>query len=464
MTTSVGKTVLIVAGEFPPVKTIGRLRAVKFAGHLQSHGWRPVVLTVMPNGTSTVADPALGDEIPEGVEVVRVPHPDLEAMAAGLVKRLIGRTDGGTAARSVGAAAVAVPAEPAPTLLDRLHGGFAGLLRHAVYVPDSYNLWAWRAAKVAEGLCARRPIDLVFTTLPPFSAARVGYQLKRRCGVPWVADYRDLWTGDVLREWIGPWRGRLERHLERRWIGAADAVVANSEQKAAYLRRLHAGSPARWETITNGYDEEEFAGLADAWRPSPDGTVSFVFTGRLFKNRRGYAFAEALGRLKRIRPDLADRARVVFLGGVSPEIRRGYKAILVRHGLERQFRFAGDLPHADAKMAQASADHLLLIVDTGETSDGVIPGKLFEYMAARRPIFALADSGATADIIMRGRLGRVVGAEDVEACTTALAEVLATPVPARLDTNEGYLARFDRRALAARLAALFDELVAGRDG
>ena len=109
--------------------------------------------------------------------------------------------------------------------------------------------------------------------------------------------------------------------------------------------------------------------------------------------------------------------------------------------------------------AQVNCDYLLLIVDTGETSDGVIPGKLFEYVAARRPIFALCDPGATQQIIERANLGKAVPAESVEACEVMLREWLAKPVPERVESDDAYLAQFDRRAIAARFAGLLDQLV-----
>lgn len=456
------KTALFIAGEFPPVKTIGRIRTVKFIEHLRAHGWAVIVLTVEPGNA---ADPALLDEIPPGTAVHRVANLDIELALVGQLKRLLRRSAHperlpALADDSAGTAA-SRPAAPRSALRDGLLEGFKQLLRQGVYVPDSYLPWAVRAQRTALELCRTHPIDLIYTTLPPFSAALIGYRLKKATGLPWVVDYRDLWYGDVLREWIGPVRRRLELRLERHLMQKADAIITVSEQKTAYLQRLLPTIRPRWATLTNGYDPEIFTPLRQGPRPVND-TIDFVYTGRLFKNRRGYAFAEALGQLSREQPALTERVRVHILGGVSPEIRARYDQILDQYGIADRFDFAGDVPYRAAMRAQVETDYLLLIVDTGETSDGVIPGKLFEYVAARRPLFALCDPGATQTIIERGRLGRVVPAEDVAQCKTALAEVLAQPVPATLDVDEDYLNQFDRRHISQRLAALFDELTAGR--
>jgi glycosyltransferase involved in cell wall biosynthesis len=452
-------TLLIVAGEFPPLKTIGRIRTLKFAEHLRALGWDSIVLTLQPSGFEPNYDAALLAEIPEGVEIVRVPLMTFDERITRLAKRLLGRsaTHGGASpdvSVSVSGAAQSVPARLG--FFERLQHLAKRWIRLGLDIPDSYLPWALKALPVARKICERRKVDLVFTTLPPFSAAYLGYKLAGETGIPWIADYRDLWYGDVLREWLPPWRQRLELLIEKRWLKRASVIVTVSQQKTDYMRRLHPRLQARWETLTNGYDSEIYAARART-RPFEQDRIEFVYTGRLFKNRRGYAFAEALGRLKQRHPELVAPVRVRILGGVSPEIAARYDAILHQSGIRECFDFPGDVGYGEAMDAQVNCDYLLLIVDTGETSDGVIPGKLFEYVAAKRPIFALCDPGATQQIIDQARLGIVVDAEDVTACEEALQRVLAMPVPDRLDRDEAYLARFDRQNIAADLARLLDE-------
>ncbi len=463
------RQVLMIAGEFPPVKTIGRIRTVKFVEQLRAQGWQAVVLTIEPR--PGMATPALNQEIPAGVPVYRVVWPDLEDAVGHWAKRLWGRPDGRAAAgpasqpehagQLADAASAGANAAGRRSLLDLGHAAFTGFLRNWVYIPDAYLPWALRAYQEALRICKTHPIAVLYTTLPPFSAALLGYRLKRRTGLPWVVDYRDLWHGDVLRDWVGPVRRRLELSLERRLMRQADVIIAVSEQKTAYLQRLLRAARARWETLTNGYDPEVYAPLLAEPR-RPDEFIDFVYTGRLFKNRRGYAFAEALGQLAAARPELVAPVRVHIVGGVAPEIRARYDELLQQYGIGHLFHFHGDVGHVEAMRAQVQADYLLLIVDTGETSDGVIPGKLFEYVAARRPIFALTDPGATQTIIERARIGRVVPAESVDKCKAALQELLSQPAPAQLDADEDYLSQFERRKISRRLARILDDLVAAR--
>ena len=460
------RTVLIVAGEFPPLKTIGRIRTVKFAGHLRSLGWDAVVLTVAASGSEPNYDAALEEEVPDGIEVVRVPLVTFDERITRSAKRLLGHGDGLAASLqsssgSAGTAAVSRGDLQQAGFFERLQLAVKCWIRLGLDIPDSYLPWALKAVPAAREICARRKIDVIFTTLPPFSAAYVGYVLRGETGIPWVADYRDLWYGDVLREWLPKWRQKLELLIEKRLLKRADVIVTVSEQKTDYMRRIHPQLKARWETLTNGYDAEIYATRGRS-RAFDSQAIEFVYTGRLFKNRRGYAFAEAFGRLKQRRPELVAPVKVRILGGVAPEIAARYGEILDRYTIGRHFDFPGDVSYQQAMDAQVNCDWLLLIVDTGETSDGVIPGKLFEYVASQRPMFALCNPGATQQIIERARLGVVVGAEDVDACEQALEKVLEEAVPQSLDRDADYLAQFDRKNISRRLAELLEQTAAAR--
>lgn len=458
------RTLLVIAGEFPPLKTIGRIRTVKFVEQLRQYGWRSIVITLQPNGTEPNYDPSLSAEITDGVEVIRLPLRDIEAEIANAVKRLMGRSPvpvsapAGAGVPGGGRAPAPVSTQAQGGLMDRAHALTRWLLRNFVHVPDDYRPWATAVVEAARPLCKAGRIDAIYTTLPPFASMFAGHALRKETGIPWLVDYRDLWFGDVLREWVPGWRKKLEFRMEKRLLSEADVVITVSEPKTTYMQRLHPDLKARWETLTNGYDTELY-GDRQRTRPFTGETVEFVYTGRLFKNRRGHAFAEALGRIHRSDPALAARARVRILGGVEPSIRERYDRILADYGIAHLYDFAGDVSYAEAMNAQVNCDYLLLIVDTGETSDGVIPGKLFEYVSVRRPIFALCDPGATQQIIERARLGKAVPAESVEACEAMLREWLTRPVPETVDSDDAYLAQFDRKAITARFARLLDEVV-----
>lgn len=453
------KHVLVIAGEFPPIKTIGRIRTAKFVQHLQNEGWTPIVLTIAT--TPNTHDASLENEIPNGILVFRTNKTDLEQT---LVKLLKSSKEKQNYTHSItdtlqqhNDQKITKTIEFKSTLKGKLIHFFKSFLKYLIYIPDDYNLWAFQAQKVADKICRDYDIKLVYTSLPPFSACYLGYRIKSKFNIPWAVDYRDLWFGDVLREWLPSWRQKLELLIEKHLIQKADLIISVSEQKTEYLKNLLPKTKANWATITNGYDTDIFEPLLTKPRKT-DQYINFVYTGRLFKNRRGYAFAEALGQLCQDSPELKEKIRVHIIGSVAPEIQLRYNKILSQYNIEDLYNFTGDIGYQDAMEAQINTDYLLLIVDTGATSDGVIPGKLFEYIASRRPIFALTNPGATQEIIEKSKAGIVVSAESVDECKTELRKLLNKPVPNKLELDEVYLSQFERKQLTKRLAALFDSL------
>lgn len=451
------KKVLVVAGEYPPVKTIGRIRTVKFIQHIRQMGWEPLVLTILPK--SNEVDNSLLDEIPEGVQIFRIPCTDYEREVAYFVKKILGKQAYTPANSGINDASIRNDNtnKPAQIIKSYIINTFKWLLKYWIYIPDNYIGWANEASKQALKICQDNKIDVIYTTLPPFSACKIGYTVRKKLGIPWVVDYRDLWHGDVLREWIGPVRSRLELWQEKRYMKKADIIISVSQQKTEFLKQLHPTTTAEWVTLTNGFDSDLYEPLLGKSR-IVDSYINFVYTGRLFKNRKGFAFAEALGQISLEHPKLVENVRVHFLGGVEPSIYEKYLEILTKYKIEDKVIFAGDLSYQKAMQAQVNADYLLLIVDTGRTSDGVIPGKLFEYIAAQRPIFALTGEGATQEIIEKGNLGVVVPVHSVELCKQSLLKILSEPIPETLHPNKKYIEQFDRKVLSSRLVGLLNKL------
>ena len=457
-------TALIIAGEYPPLKTIGRIRTAKFVEHLRNLGWRPIVLTVEIRANAGNYDPSLENEIPPDVQVHRATWPDWEASFINNIKRMLGRgrsqnnNEAATSPQEVRVNA-ALPNAESSSLFDKPIAALKWLFRNWIYIPDDYLPWANNAYNLALDICDKEKIDIIFTSLPPFSAANIGYKLKKERNIPWVMDYRDLWEGDVLREWISPLRQRLELSMERKFVKSADAVIAVSEQKTEYLKKLHPKATCRWETLTNGYDPEIFEPLLAEPREEND-TIDFVYTGRLFKNRRGYAFAEALGQIKQESPQLVEKVRVHIYGGVAPEIQKRYDELLTQYDIANLYRFHGDVSYQEAMYAQVHCDYLLLIVDTGATSDGVIPGKLFEYIASKRPIFALCNPGATQEIIEKADAGTIQPAESAERIKLELTKWLSQPIIQEVNFDTEYLGQFERIQISKRLASILTTLKA----
>ncbi len=258
--------------------------------------------------------------------------------------------------------------------------------------------WAPFARRAALRLLRQRELDAVITTSPPESVHLVGRALSRR-GLPWVADLRDGWTFEPLRPpFPTGLQRRLDAALERRWLGAADAVVCVSEPAAADLRRRLGLAPA---LVPNGWDPEAevagpeaVAGILDAER------VSLVYTGRFGSyGRDPSGLVAGLRRLAREDPGGAARLELVLAGPLTPA-----EAELMRADVApARIVIAGSLERPRALALQRQADALLLIAHPSRRQ--LLNFKLFEYLAAGRPILALA-AGTEA-----GRLAAAAGCE-----------------------------------------------------
>ena len=290
-------------------------------------------------------------------------------------------------------------------------------------VPEPLALaWAPFARRRARALHRSRPFDSVITTSPPESAHSAGPGLQR-LGAAWVADVRDAWTFEPLRpRFPTGLQRRLDERLERRLLGAADAVVCVSEPAAADLRERGIADPI---LVRNGADPE----LLDAADPAsvaelldPE-RVSLVYTGRFGSaGRDPRGLLEGLRRIASESPEDAARLELVVAGPLTEEERELFAAEVA----PARVSLVGSLERGRALALQRAADCLLLIAQPVRSQ--LANFKLYEYLSAGPPILALAEDTEA------GRIALEIGAEtvpagDPEAIARALARVARRELP-----------------------------------
>jgi glycosyltransferase involved in cell wall biosynthesis len=215
------------------------------------------------------------------------------------------------------------------------------------------------------------------------------------------------------------------------------------------------------QSLGKGYDSESFSSLLEvATSKVKSKHMNIVYCGRLFKNRKGYTFLNALGEVAKQSPELVNNLKVHYYGGIDIEIFEEYQRIISKYNLGNIVVCHGDVDFESSKKALVEADILLLIVDTGATSDGVIPGKLFEYVAAQKPIFALSDAAATNQIIINGKLGKVLPPNDLQKCKEGVFEILNNnKFVSDYKPDLDYIQQYDRKTLANRMIAIFEQCI-----
>lgn len=420
---------LLLAYYYPPMGGAGVQRALKFSKYLGDCGVQTTVLA--GHDPAYTADASLAAEIPATVGVHRVEH-------RALLQRLVAWRAQRRAAAPLAAPVAASDARGG--LRDAALAAYASL-----QFPDDKAGWARRAFERARAIVREQGIELILSSAPPLSSHALAARLSSACGIPWVADWRDLWTDNPA--YAAPaWRRAIDRRLERRWLGSAAGVVTVTPT----LQRVLAGKVAgRCEValIPNGYDEADFESIEPA--PRESGSFRVVHAGTLYGHQSPQPLLAAAEALLASQPALAARLRLRFVGLVGARFEPLLADFAARHPgvLER----TGFVEHRRAVAEMLGADLLLLIIGGGAAARGVLSGKIFEYLRARRPVLLVGPTDGDAAQLLRAHAPcRVAEEGDAAGIAEALAAGLAgelPPLPASAAPET-----FERRALTQQLA------------
>lgn len=425
------KPLVYVSYFFPPTGGAGVQRSVKFVRYLPDHGYDPTVITVR-RSHYWMQDDSLSDEIPETVRVVRTLALTGPGLLGGLgFKRASGEKN------------------------TRRSGRLQASLRRVsqwITIPDPYVGWVPFATSATSR--NMKPGSLVLTTSSPDSAHLVGLNLARR-GVPWIADFRDPWLRRMSFSPPTSLHRRLHETLELRVVRNASRIVVTSEAtRLDFLTRYPFLKSSRVLCIPNGYDEDDFP------KTEPERNDQFVLLhlGQLNPERPIDTLLDHLEAFFELRPDARDET---VLNMVGPRYEEDELTVKSR-GLEPYVRFESSLPHREAILRLLKANVLILMEQESERGGLILPGKTFEYLRAQRPILGLLPRGAAWDLLGELDAGccalpsdSASGAPYLSACFDAFKKGTSPPGLPHLDK----IARFERRELCGRLAALLDSVL-----
>jgi glycosyltransferase involved in cell wall biosynthesis len=376
--------VLLVTLHFPPGGGGGVQRPLKFATHLPALGIETHVLA-----------PDVPGAVPEDAEL------ELPTQAWIHRVRYVGPRSG----------------RPSERLLEkqglRRVGTQAALLGRRLLVPDENAPWSTLATPVAIRLVRREGIDVVLTTSPPPSLNLLGAAVKRTTGAAWVADLRDPLTSHPHRRGYESQLARLKEStvggVARLVASQANAVVAASDAIAEEMRALE--PKGKVVTIANGCDFDDFAGL----EYHPSDRLRITHAGNFQGKRDPKPFLRALAQ-----SGLEDV--VVRFAGDFRAADREYAEEL---GLGDRTELLGYVSRRRSLELQRDSDVLLLLIpESGGRGRGVVTGKIYEYLAAERPILAaVPPDGAAAQLVRDTGAGIVAASDDVDALREALVDL-----------------------------------------
>jgi len=428
---------LVITYYWPPSGGAGVQRCLKWVKYLPELGVEPTVITVDPDQASyPVRDESLLREVPPGVRVIRTAT--LEPFES--YQKLTGR---------------AVP-----------HGGFANegkpsavqramrFVRGNFFLPDPRRGWnRYALAAVDKLLAAGEKFDAVLTSSPPHSTQLIGLEIQKKYGLRWLADLRDPWTDiyytkDLHRTPPAAW---LDAHYERQVLTKADAVLVTSpETERLFRRKLPDLAKGKIVVLPNGYDEPDFqqpsAPPADCLRVTHAGTISARYRiDNLLK-----AIAETQQRY----PQVPWRLR--FVGQVDA----GVRAQVTAAGLSEATEFLPFVPHQQSVAYLMTSSALLMAIPDVALNRGILPGKVFEYLAARKPVLCVGPAGSDADNVLReAGAGQALPYDDYAFMLSTLTQLAQQwQRNSNLDLTDTTPAHYSRQGQAARLAELLRAL------
>lgn len=363
--------VLIVSFAFPPSNSIGAVRVGKFAKHFLDRDHDVRVLTVREDGLPQTLECDISED-----RITRTAWLNVNRFPLSII-----RWRGDLYRRGY------ERSNPSINWMGNLYKTFFNF-------PDGQIGWLPFAVAAGKRLLKTWRADVIYASAMPFTSLIVGSVLSKHAGIPWIAEYRDLWVDSHYYD-HPDWRKKLENAIETRFVQSADGLVTVSDPLAKVLQARFDKPTA---TILNGFVPEDFVRVRDKHRRDVAG-LNIVYTGIVYPGRRDPSplFEAIAGLGKR-----GKRITVTYYGRILPSI----ESLARKYGIESQVHVHPDVSHLESLRHQVQADVLLLLLWNDPRERGVFTGKIFEYLGARRPILLVGcDDGVAASLIRERKVG-----------------------------------------------------------
>ena len=425
------RRVLIISYYWPPSGGSGVQRWVKFVKYLPAEGWEPVVFAP-ENASYPALDPSLGAEVPAQVEVLR--GPIWEPYKA--YRKLTGAKSTEVTEISSGE----------KTFKQRL----SLWIRANLFVPDPRIGWVKPSVKTLTKYLQEHPVDAIVTTGPPHSVHLIGQKLHEITGTPWIPDFRDPWSRMYYLRYL-PMTESTWNKLRAMEQGVLDGCTEVLTCTPLVQEEFEAQTKTPVACITNGYDEEDFTGPA----PTPDGRFNITHTGLFASDGNPFTLWKVLEKMASSVPGFREDLRIRLVGKVDREVMDAIKAA----GLADNVVALGPTDHATAVREQRSASLLILPLRNDPLYKPILPGKLFEYLASRRPILGIGqEDGAMARVLFSTRAGITADWDEAAAMRAFIANAWEQHCEGGIPETTGEIDQYSRRSTAHQLAALLNSL------
>lgn len=423
---------LLITFYFPPAGGPGVHRWLRFSKFFKENNWNLTVYCP-ENAAWPVVDKELEHEIPSDIKIIR--RPIFEP------QKYIQKKAGFEGGAGIGS--------------QKKKGLITKLLiwaRGNLFIPDARRFWINPSYRFLKHYLKENPsITHIISTGPPHSMHLIARKLKHSFPhLKWVADFRDPWTEiDYYQELLpGKYADKRQKALELAVLKEADLVVSIGEDSAQGLARI---GQRKVEIITNGFIFPEF----DADKQVLDKRFSIAHFGSMAASRNPEILWLALSELVKELPALAAHLEINLYGSVDFSVLESIE----KNGLSAYFSGTKNVTHAQSISLQRSTQLLLLVANKSINSKGILTGKFFEYLGAKRPMIVIgAKKSDLEQIVQHTNAGYFVGYEELEQMKTYLKEAFEQYLNNELTSNATNTEAFHSRVLLKNYLQLMEQL------
>ncbi|RZP04479.1 MAG: glycosyl transferase family 1 [Flavobacteriales bacterium] len=425
------KRTLIITYYWPPAGGPGVQRWLKFVTYFKEFGIEPIVF-IPDNPYYPVKDDSICSELPEGIQIIRFPIKEPYGFANLFSKKRTTQVSSG------------IITKQKQSVLEKV----LLWIRGNFFIPDARIGWVKPSIGFLRNFISEHKVEVIITSGPPHSLHLIGKSLKKETGIKWVADLRDPWTTIHYHKSM-----RLTKRAQKKHVALESEVLTNANHivvtSATTKREFQKITKIPIEVITNGYDS------IDDFKPNLDAKFTLSHIGTLLSNRNPIILWEALSELCSENSPFSEDLLIQLAGSLSDAILISIK----EYGLINQCITLGYLSHQKAIQLQCNSQILLLIEMNLSETKAIIPGKLFEYLAAKRPIIAIGPLDSDVEkIIKETNSGSYFGYSEKEKLKNQISLYYQAYRQGNLSVNSKGLSKFSRKTLTLKMSDLIKNL------
>ena len=430
------KKVLIITYYWPPTGGAGVQRWLKFSKYFRKFGWEPIIYTPS-NPDFPINDETLLKDIPNDLTVLKTQITEPYDIYRKIMRKKKTETV------NQGFLSEGKENTLMQSAMIWVRGNF--------FIPDARKFWIKPSISYLSDYIIKNKIDAIISTGPPHSMHLIAMGLKRKFNSPWIADFRDPWTQiDFYSQLkLSSFADNKHKKLEHQVLTQADKVVTISPSCGKDLEKL---GGRKVDVITNGFDMDDFKFDSDL--KLLDGFL-FHHIGALNKDRNPYTLWKVLGELCKERSDFKKDLIIKFTGKTDAIAFESLKQNDILDNAQK----TDYLTHSEVVKLMAQSPVLLLPLNNTPNNAGVLSGKLFEYLAAKRPIFGIGLPDADAAAILKStQAGTMVHFDDYEGTKKAVLDLYQKYKSNQLSISSSSIDKYSRENCAKHYASLLNEI------